>query len=264
MRWASALSSSVLLAACAAHATGVPPVLASLRSHIEASDYRATGQLIRIDADGNRIISAISVEGLWFHGAMHTLIHIAPAKGVAASVHQDEPVRILLEMRPHGGDTIRIYRPHELAPAVLPFDKWDDSVMGAVFSYEDLLDSQYYWMGQAVLRSAVLRGRQCEVLESTPGPSDRTHYSEVQTWLDRTIDYPIYAEKVSKQGGVVKEFTYGGLRQTGQVWSATQVEAKIRGRAGSALLIIKRGSTKAHLSAGDFQPDRISHFEERP
>lgn len=59
----------------------------------------------------------------------------------------------------------------------------------------------------------------------------------------------------------MKEFTYFGLRQYGGVWSATQVEAKIRGRAGSTLLIVKRGSEKANLSAKDFSPGQISHFE---
>jgi hypothetical protein len=52
----------------------------------------------------------------------------------------------------------------------------------------------------------------------------------------------------------VKEFTSFGLRREGGVWSAHQVEVKVRGRAGSTLLIIDRGSTKAHLSLGDFSP----------
>ncbi len=67
-----------------------------------------------------------------------------------------------------------------------------------------------------------------------------------------------------KQGGMVKEFTYYGLRQSNRVWSATQVEARIRGHAGSTLLIVKRGSANAHLSVHDFQPEQINHFEDRP
>ena len=167
---------------------------------------------------------------------------------------------ILLEMRPDGQHTIRIFRPHESAPTLLPFDEWGKNLLDTEFSYEDFLQPQYFWPGQTIVKSAVFGARHCNVLKSTPGPSDRTDYSEVQTWLDRNINYPVYAEKVMKQGGIVKEFTYYGLRQSSGVWSATQVEAKIRGRAGSTFLIIQRGSTKANLSISDFRPDQVSHF----
>ncbi len=58
----------------------------------------------------------------------------------------------------------------------------------------------------------------------------------------------------------MKEFTYFGLRQNGGVWSASQVEVKIRGQAGSTLLIIDRGSTKANLGLGDFSPEQLTRF----
>ena len=264
MRLVAALSLVVLLAAGAAQAAEVPAPLASLQNRIETYDYRATGQLVRVDANGNRTSYAIAVKGLWFLGAMHTLVEIVPPKNVAAQARQDQRVRILLEMRPGGRDSIRVFRPRESAPAVLPFDRWGESFFGTAISYEDLLDPQYFWPGQTILRNAVYGGRQCELLKSTPGPSDRTHYSDVQTCLDRTIDYPVYAEKVMKQGGMVKEFTYFGLRQSDRIWLATQVEARIRGRAGSTLLIVKRGSANAHLRVNDFQPEQINHFEDRP
>jgi energy-coupling factor transporter ATP-binding protein EcfA2 len=82
--------------------------------------------------------------------------------------------------------------------------------------------------------------------------------------LDHTIGYPIYVEKTLKDGGIVKEFTYFGLRQSGGVWSARQVEVKIHGRPGSTLLLIERGSTKANLSIREFSPEQISQFEHRP
>jgi len=43
------------------------------------------------------------------------------------------------------------------------------------------------------------------------------------------LAYPVYAEKTQRGTGTVKEFTYIGLRQTGGVWSASQVEVKVRG-----------------------------------
>lgn len=102
------------------------------------------------------------------------------------------------------------------------------------------------------------------MLKSTPGASDRTHYAEVQTWLDHTIVYPVYAEKTLKDRTTVKQFTYLGLRQTGGVWSASQVEAKIRNRPGSTLLIVERGSAKANLTLKDFTPEQIGRFEGQP
>ncbi len=264
MRLASVLPIAALLIAATAHATDVQAVLAPLRNSIEASDYRATGQLVRVDANGNRISYAVSVKGLWFAGAMHTLVDVVPPRGAAARARQDERVSILLEMRPDGRDSIRVFRPRESAPTLLPFDEWDESLWGGAFSYEDLLEPQYFWPGQTILRSAMWGAHHCDVLKSAPGPSDRTYYSEVETWLDRAIDYPVYAEKMMKRGGIVKEFTYYGLRQSSGVWTATQVEAKIRGHAGSTFLVVKRGSAKAHLSVKDFSSEQINLFEDRP
>ncbi len=58
----------------------------------------------------------------------------------------------------------------------------------------------------------------------------------------------------------MKEFTYFGLRHDGGVWSATQVEVKTRGQAGTTLLIVDRGSTKANLNLGDFSPEQLIRF----
>jgi hypothetical protein len=60
--------------------------------------------------------------------------------------------------------------------------------------------------------------------------------------------------------GTIKEFTYYGLRESGGVWSASQVEAKIRGQAASTLLIIDRGSAKANLTLRDFSPEQLTRF----
>jgi hypothetical protein len=243
-------------------ATDVRAVLAPVRQRIEAADYRATGQLVRVDSGGKRTNYALSIKAHWFSGVLRTLVDIVPPKDPAAK--EDGRVRILLEMRPNGEDTIRIFHPHQSAPILLPADKWSDGLFGGGFSYEDLLEPEYFWPGQSILKSAKFGSRDCNVLKSVPGPSDHTHYADVQTWLDHSISFPVYAEKTLRVGGIVKEFTYFGLRQSSGVWSATQVEAKIRGRAGSTLLIVKRGTERANLSAKDFSPEQIGHFEDHP
>jgi hypothetical protein len=98
-------------------------------------------------------------------------------------------------------------------------------------------------------------------VKSTPGPADKSHYAEVTNWLDHSIGFPVHVEKTLKNG-TVKEFTYFGLRQEGGLWSAHQVEAKIRGQAGSTLLIIDHGTPKANLSLKDFAPEQLTHFQD--
>ena len=172
----------------------------------------------------------------------------------------DARAHVLLEMRPSGQNMIRIAHPGDTAPATLPFEKWSEGPLGMGFSYEDFLEQQYFWPGQIVLQQTTYGARECDVLKSTPGAADRTHYAEIQTWLDHSIGFPVYVEKTLKGIGTVKQFTYFGLRQTGGVWSASQVEAKTRGHAGSTLLIVDRGSAKANLGLGDFSPEQFTRF----
>ena len=264
MKLASVAAAAMLLIATTAHAADTRAVLAVARQRIETSDFRATGRLVRVDAGGNRISNAITIKARWFPGVLRALVEIVPPRRPAGNARQDARVSILLEMRPKGQNTIRIFRSHESAPASLPIEKWGESVFGSDFNYEDFLEPEYYWQGQTILKSARFGARDCDVLKSTPGALDHSHYAEVQTWLDHTIGYPVYVEKTLKDGGIVKEFTYFGLSRSGGVWTARQVEAKIHGRPGSTLLIIERGSTKANLSIRDFSPEQISKFEDRP
>jgi hypothetical protein len=154
---------------------------------------------------------------------------------------------------------IQIAHPGDASPVTLPFDKWNDGPLGAGFSYEDFLESQYFWARQTALDEAKFGARECDMVKSTPGAADKTHYAEVTSWLDHSIGFPVYVEKTLNDGSV-KEFTYFGLRQTGGVWSASQVEAKIRGQAGSTLLIIDRGTVKAKLGLKDFSSEELTHF----
>jgi hypothetical protein len=142
----------------------------------------------------------------------------------------------------------------------LPVEKWSEGPLGPGFGYEDLLEQQYFWPGQASQGKAKFGARDCEIIISTPGASDRTHYAQVKTWLDPSIGFPVYVEKNVKESGAVKEFTYYGIRHEEGVWSAHQVEVKVRGQSGSTLLILDRGSAKANLTPGDFSPAQLTHF----
>ncbi len=251
-----------------AQAADVETVIAGAKQRIEMTDSRATGRLVQNDANGNRSSSVFVVKTHWFPGVLRTLLEITPAQTSAqrttVSPGRDTRMSILFEMRPNGQDTVQIFRPNEAKGTTLPFAGWSEAVAGSALDYEDFTPVEFFWSKQALLRSAQLGTHECDVLESEAGGYERSHYSEVQTWVDRTTGYPLYVEKTVKDKGAVKEFTSLGLTQSGGVWVAKQVEVKIRGRAGSTLLIFERGSTKAHLTAKDFSLEEIKKFEDRP
>ena len=232
------------------------------RQRIQAADLRASGHLVRVDASGNRISFPITVKARWFPGVLRILVEIGSNQKTVTNslVSAHIPAHVLLEMRPNGQNAIQIAQPGDKAPATLPFDKWTDGPLGPGFSYEDFFEQQYFWPGQTVVEQTKFGARNCDILKSTPGRDDRTHYAEIKTWLDHSIVFPVYLEKTLKGSGAVKEFTYFGLRHDGGVWSATQVEAKTRGQAGTTMLIIDRGSTKANLTLGDFSPEQLIRF----
>ena len=268
MRLASVVAIAILSAATVAQAAGVADaqaVLSIARERIETTDGRATGRLVRVDASGTRTSNAIAVKAHWFPGVLRVLLEIAPSrKQGPGDPQEDARVSILLEMRPKGQTTIRLFRPHEAAPVQLPFDKWGESVFGTDFTYEDFVQPEYYWQDQTFVKSAKFGARDCDVVKSVAGASDRSHYAEVQTWFDHTIGYPIYVEKTLKKTATVKEFTSLGLTQSGGTWAAKQVEVKVHGHPGSTLLMLERGSAKANLTLKDFSPEQISHFEDHP
>jgi hypothetical protein len=254
------------VSAVAAQATATPSasaktpdahaLIAVARQRIETADLRASGHLVRVDPGDKRTSYGISLKAHWFPGVLRILVDVSPPSGEKT----DARSHILLEMRPNGQNSIQIAHPGDKAAGALPFDKWNDGPLGTGFSYEDFLEQQYFWPGQTVLDQTKFGARDCDVLKSSPGAADRTHYAEIKTWLDHGIAFPVYLEKTLKGSGAVKEFTYFGLRHDGGVWSATQVEAKTHGQAGTTLLIIDRGSTKANLNLGDFSPEQLIRF----
>jgi hypothetical protein len=265
MKAALAARAAILLAAIllpvAAQAADAHTLLAAPRQRIKSADYRASGHLVRVDAKGNRISLPVTIKAHWFPGVLRVQLELGTAsKTGAVSLWPGHlPVHILLEMRPGGKSAILIAHPGDEEPIALPFEKWSEGPFGNEFSYEDFLEAQYFWANQTALDPAKFGARDCDVVKSTPGPADTSHYAEVTTLLDHDIGFPVYVEKALK-GGTVKEFTYFGLRQESGVWSAHQVEAKIRGQAGSTLLIIDRGAPKANLSLKDFTPVQLTHF----
>jgi Outer membrane lipoprotein-sorting protein len=224
----------------------VHEIIAASRQRIEASDFNATGHLIWVQPSGTRVSYPLTIKGHWFPGVLRIKAELGtgskPAQGPTVAFHL--PAHALIEMRPNGQNAIWIAHPGDKAPAMLPFDKWNEGPLGSSFSFEDFLEEQIFWPGQTLVEQTKFGARDCMVVKSTPGPGDKTHYSDVKTWFDRTIVFPVYIEKTVKGG----------------VWSAHQVEMKTRGQAGSTFLVLDRGTTKANLTLNDFSPAQLTHF----
>jgi hypothetical protein len=252
MRFTSLALAAVMLFPAMAHTADLPKTLMETRQQIMTADYRLSGHLVRVDESGARTSYGVNIKAHWFPEVLRVLLEVgSPA---TARVH------VLLEMHPGGITTIKVAHHGDASATALPFDKWTTGPLGDAFSYEDFIDSSYFWPGQTDLGEAKFGARNCQLLKSTPGAEDKTHYAQVKSWLDLGSAFPVYVEKTLKGSGTVKEFTYFGLRKTEGVWSATQVEAKIHGHSGSTLLIIEHGAAKAHLDAKDFDSAQLTHF----
>jgi hypothetical protein len=228
----------------------VDTALTGSRQRIEKLDYRLTGRLTRVEGNGKRTNYKFAAKAHWFPDGLRLLCEI--------SGPGSEKTSLLLHMSVSGHVTIEAALPGEKAASVLPFERWNDPLVGTDFSYEDMLENQFFWKNQEVLAPEKYGTRDCFVLKSKSGPEDRTYYDSVTSWIDRGILYPVHVVKTLRGTGQQKEFIYYGLRQEGGLWSATQVEAKLQGKPGSSILVIEAGSGKANLGSKDFDIGQFS------
>src|SRR5271170_593497 len=219
-------------------------VLTGQRQRIEKLDYRVTGRLTRVEGNGKRTSYKFAAKAHWFPDGLRLLCEIS---GPAS-----EKTSLLLHMSVSGHVTIEAVLPGEKAASVLPFERWNDPLVGTDFSYEDMLESHLFWKNQELLPPEKYGTRDCFVLKSKSGSQDRTYYGSVSSRIDRTILFPVHVVKTLRGTGQQKEFIYYGLRQVSGVWSASQVEAKQQGKPGSTILAIEFGSGKANLGPKDF------------
>jgi hypothetical protein len=230
-------------------------VLTGSRQRIEKLDYRVSGRLTHVEGDGKRTTYKFVGKARWFPDGLRVLCEI--------SGPGSEKTTILLHMSASGRLTIEAMLPGQKSASVLPFERWNDSLVGTDFSYEDMVESSFFWKNQELLTPEKYGARDCFVLKSTPGAQDRTYYDSVTSWIDRGILFPVHVVKTLHGTGQQKEFVYYGLRQTGGAWSASQVEAKVQGKPGSSILAIEFGSGKANLGRKDFEIGEASDQEEK-
>lgn len=234
---------------------GLETVLTSSRQRIEKLDYRMTGRLTRVEGNGKRTNYKFVAKAHWFPDGLRLLCEISGPGSQKTS--------LLLRMSVSGRVIIQTAHPGEKTASVLPFERWNDSLVGTDFSYEDMLENQFFWKNQELLAPEKYGARDCLVLKSRPGSQDRTHYDSVTSWIDRGILFPVHVVKTSRGTEPQKEFLYYGLRQVSGDWSASQVEVKLQGKPGSSILVIEAGSGKAHLGRKDFDLSQFNTQEEK-
>jgi hypothetical protein len=230
-------------------------VLTGSRQRIEKLDYRMTGRLTRVEGDGKRTNYRFVAKAHWFPDGLRLLCEISGPGSQKTS--------LLLHMSVSGQVTIQTVRPGEKTASVLPFERWNDPLVGTDFSYEDMVENQFFWKNQELLPPEKYGVRDCFVLKSRPGSQDRTHYDSATSWIDRSILFPVHVVKTLGGAEPQKEFIYYGLRQIGGLWSATQVEVKRQGKPGSSILVIETGSGKANLGRKDFDISQFDTPEEK-
>jgi len=225
-------------------------VLTSSRQRIEKLDYRMTGRLTRVEGDGKRTNYKFVAKAHWFPDGLRLLCEISGPGSQKTS--------LLLHMSASGQVTIQTVHPDEKTASVLPFERWNDSLVGTDFSYEDMVENQFFWKNQELLAPEKYGARDCFVVKSRPGLPDQTHYDSATSWIDRSIFFPVHVVKTLRGTDSQKEFIYYGLRQVSGAWGATQVEAKQQGKPGSSILVIEAGSGKANLGRKDFDISRFN------
>jgi len=155
------------------------PALTASRQRIEKLDYRMTGRLTRVDGNGKRTNYKFVAKGHWFPDGLRLLCEI--------SGPGSEKTSLLMRMGVTGQVTIEAALPGEKTASVLPFERWNDPLLGTDFSYEDMVENQFFWKNQESLPPEKFGARDCFVLKSKPGSQDRTYYDSVTTWIDRGI-----------------------------------------------------------------------------
>jgi hypothetical protein len=229
--------------------------LTGSRQRIEKLDYRMTGRLTRVEGDGKRTNYKFVAKGHWFPDGLRLLCEI--------SGPGSEKTSLLVHMTVAGRVTIETVLPGKKTASVLPFEHWNDPLVGTDFSYEDMVENQFFWKNQEDLPAEKYGARDCYVLKSKPGSQDKTYYDSVTTWVDRGILFPVHVVKTLRGTGQQKEFIYVGLREIGGLWSATKVEAKLQGKPGSSILVVEGGSGKAKLGSKDFELSQFSTAGEK-
>ena len=162
--------------------------------------------------------------------------------------------RILVEAPFEGRPTVWLVSGVAAKAAVLPAESWARAIVGSHLTVEDLIDDHFTWPKQSVTGEEAVTGKMCYVLRSEPAEGHASTYGSVTTWMDEATLVPLRIVKEPRGPGAPKEIVCRGLRQSAGHWSASNIEVRLRGSAGSTKIVFTAGSENARVQDSEVDP----------
>ena len=212
------------------------------RHRIESSDYRATGRLVQVNGP-TRTTYRFSTRGHWFPDGLHVLYDFSAPNGGSE--------RVLYHLHLDGRLEVTALHPGAKAPVHLTPDQQAEPLLNTGLAYEDLVEAQFFWPSQTLGAASTAGGRTCTQLKSVPAAQQSRRYAAVSSCVDPATGLPLLTAK-TQRSGKQEQFTASGIRDSGGMAIATQIKQQTAGDPASTLILIDHGSTKAHLTAADF------------
>ena len=139
----------------------------------------------------------------------------------------------------------------------------NQALLGTDLSYEDIIDSPFFWSQQAIVGTQDIGKFACQILESKPGKGHASSYASVKTWIDPNRMVPLQIEKYDSSGKVVRRINVTRILLDGG--DSLPADLEISGSRGSVTHItgssIKRGLKYADA---DFTPENLKQLSAAP
>jgi predicted RND superfamily exporter protein/outer membrane lipoprotein-sorting protein len=140
--------------------------------------------------------------------------------------------KTLLIEHSKGEDDIWIYLPAMKKVRRLVSSNKKDAFVGTDFSYGDVIGHRVEDWNHKVLKSEIVDGKDCYVVESTPAKPeivDQSGYSKRVGWVDKVSFVALKAEAYDNGGQLLKKFTARKVQQIDQKknkWQPMELEAE--------------------------------------
>ena len=124
-------------------------------------------------------------------------------------------VYLVLWPNEHKGEAVILHQSAEGPPSgsiivppntvrALKASQMDEGLFGSDLSYQDAVENFFAWKKQEIVGSEVIKGVNCQILESRPDTSSVSIYSKVRSWIDPHRLVPLRIEKYSSSGELVR------------------------------------------------------------
>jgi len=156
--------------------------------------------------------------------------------------------------RPASGHVFTL--PDSLRP--LTAAQMQDGIFGSDLAYEDVIDNFYAWDKQAIVGTEVVNRVACQILESIPGPNQRSTYGRVRSWIDPKRLVPLRIEKYLPSGALARTIETTRVARD-DLSRPVPASLNVR-RAGQPSVTDIEGSNSRHditLTDADFTPEAL-------